>query len=285
MKLSLTITSFPAQPLAPFLTQIGRAADDAGLDTVWVADHLIQADPTHSLQDPILEAYTSLGFLAAQTSRVHLGTLVTAVTYRPAALLLKAVNTLDVLSDGRAWLGIGAGYHQGEADALGLPLPSTPERFARLEDTLRLALQMWDDNPAPYHGEVLHLEQPIGHPLPVSRPRPRILIGGAGEQRTLPLVARYADACNLFDIPDGGVTVRRKLEVLRRNCEEIGRPWEAIDKSIATRLRPDEPAHELADRCRAFGDLGLTHVVFLHPDTWTPESVALVGEAAAQLAA
>jgi F420-dependent oxidoreductase-like protein len=285
MKLSLTITSFPEQPLGPFLTSTGRAADDAGLDTVWVADHLLQADPSHSLQDPILEAYTTLGYLAAQTSRVHLGTMVTAVTYRPAALLLKAVATLDVLSNGRAWLGIGAGYHQGEADALGLPLPPTSERFARLEDTLRLALQMWDDNPAPFHGEVLHLEQPIGHPLPASQPRPRILIGGTGEQRTLPLVARYADACNLFDIPDGGATIRLKLDVLRRNCEEIGRPWTEIEKSIATRLQPNESANTLADRCRAFGDLGLDHVVFLHPGTWALADITRLGEAAAQLAA
>lgn len=212
MKLSLTITSFPDRPLGPFLADTGRAADEAGLDTVWVADHLLQADPTHSLQDPILEAYTTLGYLAAQTSHVRLGTMVTAVTYRPAALLLKAVATLDVLSNGRSWLGIGAGYHQGEATALGLPLPPARERFVTLEETLQLALQMWSDNPEPFHGEILHLEQPIGHPLPVSQPRPRILIGGTGEQRTLPLVARYADACNLFDIPDGGVTVRRKLE-------------------------------------------------------------------------
>jgi F420-dependent oxidoreductase-like protein len=285
VKLSLTITSFPAQPLGPFLAETGRAADEAGLDTVWVADHLLQADPTHALQDPLLEAYTSLGYLAAHTSRVHLGTMVTAVTYRPAALLLKAVTTLDVLSDGRAWLGIGAGYHQGEARALGLPLPPTRERFVTLEETLQLALQMWSDNPAPFHGEILHLEEPIGHPLPASQPRPRILIGGTGEQRTLPLVARYADACNLFDIPDGGVIVRRKLEVLRQNCDRIGRPWDTIEKTIATRLRPDENAEALAGRCRALGELGLDHVVFLHPETWTPASVALLGEAAAQLAA
>lgn len=285
MKLSLTITSFPAGPLAPFLTATGRAADEAGLDTVWAADHLLQADPTHSREDPVLEAYTSLGFLAAQTSRVRLGTMVAAVTYRPAALLLKAVATLDVLSNGRAWLGIGAGYHQGEARALGLPLPPTPERFAHLEETLQLALQMWADNPAPFHGDVLHLEQPVSHPLPVSRPRPRILIGGAGEQCTLPLVARYADACNLFDIPDGGATIRRKLEVLRRNCEEIGRPCSEIETSIATRLRPDESVDALAARCRAFGDLGLDHVVFLHPAAWTPADIARLGAAAAQLAA
>jgi F420-dependent oxidoreductase-like protein len=285
MKLSLTITSFPEQPLGTFLADTGRAADEAGLDTVWVADHLLQADPTHSLQDPILEAYTTLGYLAAHTSRVHLGTLVSAVTYRPAALLLKAVTTLDVLSNGRAWLGIGAGYHQGEAAALGLPLPPARERFLTLEETLQLALQMWEDNPAPFHGEVLHLEQPIGHPLPMSRPRPRILIGGTGEQRTLPLVARYADACNLFDIPDGGVTIQRKLDVLRQNCEEIGRPWSDIEKSIVTRLRPGESADTLAERCRAFGDLGLDHVVFLHPETWTPQSVSLLGDAAALLAA
>jgi F420-dependent oxidoreductase-like protein len=285
MKLSLTITSFPNQPLGTFLAETGRAADAAGVDTVWVADHLLQADPTHSLDDPTLEAYTTLGYLAAQTTRVHLGTLVTAVTYRPAALLLKAVTTLDVLSEGRAWLGIGAGYHQGEATALGLPLPPTQERFLTLEDTLRLALQMWADGPEPFHGDVLRLEQPINHPLPVSRLRPRILIGGTGEQRTLPLVARYADACNLFDIPDGGVTVHRKLDVLRRHCEEIGRPFSEIEKSIATRLQPGASAETLAARCRELGDLGIDHVIFLHPETWTPSDVALVGEAAAQLAA
>ena len=285
MKLSLTITSFPKQQFGPFLAETGRAADAAGLDTVWVADHLLQADPTHSLHDPILEAYTTLGYLAAQTTRVRLGTMVTAVTYRPASLLVKAVTTLDVLSDGRAWLGIGAGYHRGEAQALGLPLPPARERFVTLEETLELALQMWSDNPAPFHGEVLNAEQPIGHPLPVSRPRPHILIGGTGEQRTLPLVARYADACNLFDIPDGGVTVRRKLDVLQRNCEAISRPWSEIQKSIVTRLRPDESANALAQRCRAFGELGLDHVVFMHPETWTTESVDLVGNAAALLAA
>jgi F420-dependent oxidoreductase-like protein len=285
MKLSLTITSFPDQPLGPFLANIGRAADKAGVDTVWVADHLLQADPTHSPQDPILEAYTTLGYLAAQTSHVSLGTMVTAVTYRPAALLLKAVTTLDVISNGRAWLGIGAGYHQGEATALGLPLPPARERFVTLEETLQLALQMWSNNPAPFHGEVLHLEQPIGHPLPVSQPRPRILIGGTGEHRTLPLVARYADACNLFDIPDGGVTVRRKLDVLRQNCDEIGRPWSAIEKSIVTRLRPDESVNDLAARCRALGNLGLDHIVFLHPQTWTLQSVALLGDTVAELAA
>lgn len=285
MKLSLTITSFPEQPLAPFLSDVGRAADHAGLDTVWVADHLLQADPTHHLHDPTLEAYTSLGYLAAQTERVHLGTMVSAVTYRPPALLIKAVTTLDVLSNGRAWLGLGAGYHQGEADALGLPLPPAPERFAILEETLQLAAHMWRGDTSPFHGAHIHATQPIGAPLPLSQPRPRILIGGTGERRTLPLVARYADACNLFDIPDGGVTVRRKLEVLRAACGEVGRPWEEIEKSIATRLQPGETADALATRCRQLGDLGLDHVVILHPAAWTAADVALVGEAAGQLAA
>ncbi|MCA9877419.1 MAG: TIGR03560 family F420-dependent LLM class oxidoreductase [Thermomicrobiales bacterium] len=285
MKLSLTITSFPEQPLAPFLSEVGRAADAAGLDSVWVADHLLQADPTRDLHDPTLEAYTTLGYLAAQTSRVHLGTLVSAVTYRPAALLIKAVTTLDVLSNGRAWLGLGAGYHQGEADALGLPLPPTPERFATLEETLQLTAQMWRGDASPFHGAHIHAAQPIGAPFPLSQPRPRILIGGTGEQRTLPLVARYADACNLFDIPDGGVTVRRKLEVLHRACNEIDRPWATLEKSIVTRLRSDERADALAGRCQTFGELGLDHVVFLHPSTWTAADVALVGEAAGQLAA
>jgi F420-dependent oxidoreductase-like protein len=261
MKLSLTITSFPEQPLGPFLTSTGRAADDAGLDTVWVADHLLQADPSHSLQDPILEAYTTLGYLAAQTSRVHLGTMVTAVTYRPAALLLKAVATLDVLSNGRAWLGIGAGYHQGEADALGLPLPPTSERFARLEDTLRLALQMWDDNPAPFHGEVLHLEQPIGHPLPASQPRPRILIGGTGEQRTLPLVARYADACNLFSA--GHDEVAHKLDVLARHCETEGRDPAEIERTIIAMSNPLDDVDAFLTDMEGYARVGIEKVMLV----------------------
>ncbi|MDT7739274.1 MAG: hypothetical protein QOK09_2643, partial [Mycobacterium sp.] len=208
MKLSNNVTNFdyPGGPeaLRHRLKTLGDAMDAAGIDTIWVGDHLIQADPFADDADPMLEAYTTLGFLAAATTRVRLGTMVTAATYRAAALLIKAITTLDVLSGGRAWLGIGAGYQQREADAMGLFLPPVPERFIRLEEALRLAAQMWTGDPAPFIGRYLQLAEPISNPRPVSVPRPKILIGGTGPKRTLRLVAEYADAANFFDIPDGG---------------------------------------------------------------------------------
>jgi len=242
MRVSVSITnySWPSGPvaLADELTRIARAADEGGLDTVWVADHLLQADPTSVPDSEMLEAGTTLGFLAAQTRRVRLGAAVSAVTFRPPSLLIKAVTTLDVLSGGRAWFGVGAGYHEDEASAMELPLPPVAERFERLEDTLRLALQMWSGDSAPFHGRRHHLKRPVGNPLPLARPHPPILIGGMGERKTLRLVAQYADACNLFDIPDGGKTIRHNLDVLRRHCEVVGRPYEQIEKTVSTRLNP-----------------------------------------------
>jgi alkanesulfonate monooxygenase SsuD/methylene tetrahydromethanopterin reductase-like flavin-dependent oxidoreductase (luciferase family) len=164
--------------------------------------------------------------------------MVTAVTYRPPALLVKAVTTLDVLSGGRAWLGIGAGYHQGEAAAMGLPLPALGERFERLEETLRLALSMWAGDDTAFEGIHYRLARPVNSPNSIRRPHPPILIGGMGESKTLPLVARYADACNLFDIPDGGKTVTHKLAVLAGYCEQVGRSYDDIEKTLSTRLQP-----------------------------------------------
>jgi F420-dependent oxidoreductase-like protein len=247
-----------------------RAADSAGVDTVWVSDHLIQADPTAGPgQNDMLEAYTTLGFLAAQTEKVRLGTMVSAATFRPPALLIKAVTTLDVLSGGRAWLGIGAGYQEQEARAMGLPLPPVPERFERLEDTLRLAVQMWSGDETPFEGKHFHLEQP--HTSPQPERRPRILIGGTGQRRTLRLVAEYADACNLFDIPDGGATVRHKLDVLRRHCDAAGRDYETVEKTLSTRLAPGETPEALAERVTA---LGIDHAILLTQGPWQVEDVA-----------
>ena len=184
----LSITNYPV-----VLAELGRAADDCGLNTTWVADHLMQADPAARPTDPMLEAYAVLAHLAAVTRRVRLGAMVSPVTFRAPALLVKTVTTLDVLSGGRAWLGLGAGYQGDEAAAMGLPLPPVAERFRRLEETVRLAGRIWAG------------DSPFGYPPPVRRPP--ILIGGAGEKRTLRLVAEHADACNLFDIPDGNRTL------------------------------------------------------------------------------
>jgi F420-dependent oxidoreductase-like protein len=202
MRISLSVTDFswplPTRERSARLADVARAADEGGLDTVWVADHLLQADPSSRPEAEMLEAYTTLGFLAAQTQRVRLGTMVTGVTFRPPTLLIKAVTTLDVLSGGRAWLGIGAGYEQDEACAMGLTLPPLGERFERLEETLGRAVPMWAGDASPFRGKHYRLEHPVSSPDPLTTPRPPILIGGMGERRTLRLVARYADACNLF---------------------------------------------------------------------------------------
>jgi F420-dependent oxidoreductase-like protein len=289
MRISLNVTdySWPGAgvDLAAELVRIARAADRAGLDTLWVPDHLIQAAPGSAPDGEMLEAYTALGFLAAHTERIRLGTMVSAATYRPPALLIKAVTTLDVLSGGRAWLGIGSGYDEDEASAMGLPLPPPAERSQALEETLRLAIRMWSGDESPFEGRHLRLERPVNSPRPVSRPRPPILVGGMGERRTLPLVARYADACNLFDIPDGGATVRRKLDVLARLCEAAGRPYEEIEKTISTRLEPGESPGGFAERCRALAALGVQHAVVITTGPWSEDAVASLGLAAAALRA
>ena len=288
IRLSLTLTdySWPEGPAhaRDALAATARAADAAGLDTLWVADHLVQAAPTSVPDSEMLEAYSVLAFLAAHSERVRLGAMVSPVTYREPALLIKAATTLDVLSGGRAWLGLGAGYHQAEADGMGLPLPPTRERFERLEETLQIAERMWSGDATPFHGRHYRLERPLASPAPLAGARLPILIGGTGERRTLPLVARYADACNVFDIPDGGQTVRHKLDVLRRACEAAGRPYDAIEKTISSRLAPGESTAAFVDRCRGLGELGIQHVVLLAQDRWTPASIEPLAEAAAALA-
>jgi F420-dependent oxidoreductase-like protein len=287
VRLSLNITNYSwpggVAALGPELARVLSAAEAAGVDTVWVADHLLQADPTAVPDSEMLEAYTALGFLAAHTERVRLGTMVSAVTFRPPSLLIKAVTTLDVLSGGRAWLGLGAGYHEDEARAMDLSLPPIAERFEVLEDTLELALRMWEDDRSPFEGRHLRLERPVGNPRPLARPHPPILVGGAGERKTLRLVARYANACNLFDIPDGGRTIRHKLDVLARHCEEVGRPFGAVEKTVSTRLDLDETAAAIAERCAALAELGLDHAVFITPGPWTEERVEVLAAAGEQL--
>jgi F420-dependent oxidoreductase-like protein len=285
MRVSLNITGYSSeQPPTDHLTEVVHAADEGGLDTVWVADHLLQMDPTSDVEAPMLEAYTTLGYLAARSTRVRLGTMVSAVSYRAPALLIKAVTTLDVLSGGRAWFGIGSGYSTTEAAAMGLPLPPVGERFELLEDTLRLALHMWSGEDAPFSGTRLELERPLGSPLPSTRPHPPILIGGMGERKTLRLVARYGDACNLFDIPDEGRTVRHKLGVLRAHCDAEGRPYDTIDKTISTRINPGESAEQFTNRCRTLGGLGIEHVVVITSGQWDTPRLQALAEAAAALA-
>jgi alkanesulfonate monooxygenase SsuD/methylene tetrahydromethanopterin reductase-like flavin-dependent oxidoreductase (luciferase family) len=268
LSISLTNYSWPDGPdaLGRHLVDLARRVDGAGIDTLWVADHLLQMDPTATIEEPMLEAYTTLGYLAAVTDTVKLGTMVTWATIRPPALLVKIVTTLDVLSGGRAWLGVGAGYQADEATMTGLRFESTAERFVLLEELLQLAAHLWDDDVRPFHGPRHRLERPVNHPVPVSRPQ--VLVGGMGEQRTLPLVARYADACNLFDIPDGGATLRHKLDVLTRACAAVGRDPDEIEVTLSSRLAPGETVEQFTERCAQLATFGVDHVVLVTTGPW-----------------
>jgi len=289
MKISASLTNFswthPATDgMADRLIGAAEAADSAGLDTLWVADHLMQADPTSSDDEPMLEAYTTLGYLAARTARVRLGTMVSAATFRSPALLIKAVTTLDVLSGGRAWLGLGAGYQQNEATAMGLELPPVGERFAALTDILELARQMWAGDDSAFEGRTMRAERPISSPPPATRPHPPILIGGTGKQRTLRLVAEYADACNVFDIPDGGTAVRGQLDVLAEHCATVGRDYDTIDRTISTAIDEDEPVDSVVERFAHLAELGITHVITIaRGRPLTETDMTTLGAAAAQL--
>ena len=270
MKLSISVTNYTwpggSAALAGHLLDLAAQVDDAGVDTLWVADHLLQMDPNASIDEPMLEAWSTLAFLAAATRRVRLGTLVTWATIRPPALVVKTVTTLDVLSGGRAWLGVGVGYGGDEAAMTGLPFEPTAERYSRLEELLRLAIHEWSGNRSEFIGPHHHLARPINEPPPIARPR--VLIGGMGEQRTLPLVARYADACNLFDVPDDNTTLRHKLDVLARACDRVGRDRADIEVTLSSRVAQGESAHGLADRAAALAEIGVDHLIFVTTGPW-----------------
>lgn len=278
MKISIGVTNYSWRSGPAELGRIARAADEAGIDTIWVPDHLIQADPTAPQADrDMYEAYTVLGYLAGQTERVRLGAMVSSVTMRPPALLINAVGTVDALSGGRAWLGVGAGYHADESNALGLSLPPVAERFERMEEMLQIAIQMWGGDDKPFEGRHYRLTRPVTAPLPTRRPR--ILIGGTGERRTLRLVAQYADACNVFDIPDEGQTVRHKLDVLQRHCADVGRPYDEIEKTLSTRLSDGESGDDFLRRCETAAEWGIRHMIVGSSEPWGTAALAILGDA------
>ena len=284
MRVSLSVTNFTWSPdpadLARRLGEVAEAADHSGLDTLWVNDHLLQADPGAAEHErDMLEVYTTLGWLAARTGRIRLGALVSPVTYREPALLLKAVASLDVLSGGRAWLGVGAGY-PGEAERMGLPMPPTAERFDRLEELLELAERMRRGDTSPFAGRHHHLAAPEWRPLPLRPGGVPVLVGGMGPRHTLRLVARYGAACNLFDLPDGGATVRTRLEVLRAHCERLGRDPGEVDTTLSLRMLPAEEPAALAERMATAAGWGIRHAVVIRPGPWTPGSVAVLAETA-----
>jgi F420-dependent oxidoreductase-like protein len=280
MKLGIHFVNFNlgegATSLAPTLSATARAAEEAGCSTFSMMDHWFQMEQFATSQDPMLEGYTSLGFLAGQTQKMTLGLLVTGVTYRHPGLLAKIVTTLDVLSEGRAQLGIGAAWYEREHRGLGVPFPPVSERFERLEETLQICHQMWSDDDGPYEGRHYRLAETICSPGPICRPRPKILVGGSGERKTLRLVARYADACNLF-APDPEV-VAHKLEVLARHCDAEGRDPADIEKTILGFADPLEDVDGFISSMAEYAGLGIELVELMpmgpDPAGW----VAQLGE-------
>jgi F420-dependent oxidoreductase-like protein len=248
------------------LAEIARTADDAGFYSLWVMDHFFQIEMVGKAEEPMLESYSALNFMAAHTKRAKLGAMVTGVVYRQPGHLVKTVTTLDVLSGGRAYLGIGAAWFEREAHGLGFPFPPLKERFERLEETLQIAHQMWSGEVKPYNGKHYQMAEALNSPAALSQPHPPILIGGGGEQKTLRLVAQYGDACNLFSHA-GPQAVRNKLDVLKRHCDEVGRPYEQIEKTTlgSVDLRQSSAADIIA-RCRALAEVGIQHAIFMMPN-------------------
>jgi F420-dependent oxidoreductase-like protein len=268
MKIGLQIPIFtwPGGPpeLGPKLSQIARTAEDSGFDSIWVMDHHFQMEMIGRAEMDMLEAYTTLGFIAGQTSKVGLGALVTGVTYRHPGILIKQVTTLDVLSGGRAWLGIGAAWYEREHLGLGVPFPPVKERFERLEEALQIAKQMWNsDNNGAYQGKHYQLKETLNSPQSLQRPHPKIMVGGTGENKTLRLVAKYADACNIFT-HEGVPFVKAKLDTLRDHCEREGRDYNEIEKTAYMMMMPGpngENAAQLVDQLGKLADIGITTVL------------------------
>lgn len=281
MKLGLHIPDFtwdggPAA-LRQRLAEVARHAEQVGYDRVSVMDHVWQIGHIGPPEHEMLEAYTTLGYLAGVTERVKLLCVVTAVVYREPGLLAKAVTTLDVLSGGRAMLGIGAAWNEEEARGLGLFFPPTAERFERLEEALQICQQMWSDNDGPYVGKHYRLDRTLNSPQPLSRPHPPILIGGAGERKTLRLVARYADSCNIFDSPE----LPHKLDVLRDHCEREGRDYDSIEKTVQTRFDLGENGERVEETIAHLRELAALGIHVAHGglrDVATGRALELMGE-------
>jgi F420-dependent oxidoreductase-like protein len=278
MKIGLQIPNFtwPDGPatIGHKLAEIARTADDAGFASIWVMDHFFQiGDRERSrglgpAEDEMLEAYSALAYLAGVTKKARLGTMVTGVVYRHPGILVKTVTTLDVLSGGRAYLGIGAAWNEREAKGLGVPFPAVAERFQRLEETLQIAKQMWSDDNGPYNGKHYQLAETLNSPQALSKPHPPILIGGMGEKKTLRLVAQYANACNLFAFM-GTEAVRGKLDVLKRHCNDVERNYDEIEKTVlsSVQLAPGKTkASDVIEQCRALAGIGVQHAIFNMPN-------------------
>ena len=282
MKLGLQIPSYNwpggADAIAPTLGRIAGQADDVGFDSIWVMDHFFQIRGVGAVEEPMLEGWTTLGFLASHTSRARLGLLVGGVHYRLPGLWVKAATTLDVLSGGRAWLGIGAAWNEDESRSLGFPFPPLGERFEMLEETLQIAHEMWQGergSGAAFDGRQFQASRLMNSPQSISRPRVPIMIGGGGEKKTLRLVAQYADATNVFG---GPAQIHHKYEVIREHCAAIGRDPDEIERSTlqTVNLAKESPS-QIVDRFGELSDAGAQHVMFSVVGVSDPAQLETIG--------
>ncbi|HZR41471.1 MAG TPA: LLM class F420-dependent oxidoreductase [Ktedonobacteraceae bacterium] len=281
MRLGLQVPNFTwsndQSQLGDTFGLIAERAERAGLYSLWVMDHFFQIRNVGPAENEMLEGWSALAFAAGRTNRIKLGTMVTGVTYRYPGILVKTATTLDVLSHGRAYFGIGAAWNEQEHKGLGVPFPALGERFGRLEETLQIALQMWAGDEKPYEGKYYSLERPLNSPQPIQKPHPPILIGGTGERKTLRLVAQYGDACNLF-ARLGKDELRRKLDVLRDHCQSIGRPYEKIEKTTLDTVQITRDGRngtlspsQAIDRFAELAALGIDQAIFNMPNVADPE--------------
>jgi F420-dependent oxidoreductase-like protein len=289
MKLGLQIPSFTwpggTEAIGPTLGRVVRDADDAGFDSIWVMDHFFQIRSVGATEEPMLEGWTTLGYMAAHSSRARLGLMVGGVHYRNPGLWIKAATTLDVLSGGRAWLGIGAAWNEQESRGLGFPFPPLGERFEMLEDTLRMAHGMWTGergSEASLDGHHLHAARLLNSPQSLSRPHPPIMIGGGGEKKTLRLVAQYADACNVFGSPE---MIARKYRILDEHCAAVGRDPAEIERSTLQGVnlttdggRRGETAAQVVDRFGELSDAGADTIIFSVPGVEDPARIAALAD-------
>ncbi len=275
MYIGLQIPSFKypggTTAIRPKLKEIVTTAEGAGFHSLWVMDHYYQIKGLfgEAYTDPMLEAYTTLGYFAGLTEKARLGVLVTGVIYRHPAVLMKMVNTLDILSGGRAYFGIGAAWYEDEAKGNGIPYPSTSERFEQLEDSLKLAKALWTGDETSFAGKHFSAPAITNNPRPISSPHPRIMIGGTGPNKTLRMVAQYADACNIGDWV-GTENMQKSLDTLKEHCETLGRDYETIEKTCLStvHLSAKDTVDGVIDRIQKLSEMGFTHAIFNMPDVY-----------------
>lgn len=281
MKLGLQIPDFTwpggGAELGKRLAEVAQTADEAGFEFIGVMDHFFQIRSIGRAEREMLEAYTTLGYLAGQTRRAQLLAIVTGAVYRHPGVLAKQVTALDVLSGGRAWLGIGAAWNEAEAKSLGIPFPPLAERMERLEETLQICLRMWSEDESPFEGKHYRLERPLNSPQALRRPHPPIMIGGQGERKTLRLVARHAQACNLFPTPQ----LAHKLEVLKGHCEREGRDYDEILKTCMFNFDVGAAGERLGPhigRLRNLAKLGIQAAIGSVKDVWDLRQLKVIGD-------